>query len=66
LVDTRSSVERIATDCGFGTAETMRRVFLRRLQVAPSEYRGRFQSAALERRGTAPAFLADRRPGADS
>ena len=29
--------------CGFGTAETMRRAFLRALGVAPAEYRRRFQ-----------------------
>jgi transcriptional regulator GlxA family with amidase domain len=30
--------------CGFGTAETMRRVFLRALGVGPAEYRRRFHS----------------------
>jgi transcriptional regulator GlxA family with amidase domain len=30
--------------CGFGTAETMRRVFLRTLQVGPAEYRRRFHT----------------------
>lgn len=35
-------VERLAGDCGFGTGETMRRAFLRRLGVSPSEYRRRF------------------------
>lgn len=45
LVDTHGNIERIATECGFGTAETMRRVFLRWLRVTPSEYRDRFQSA---------------------
>lgn len=63
LVDTRSSIERIAEECGFGTAETLRRVFLRRLQVAPSEYRGRFQCAAVQRRRTEPALLADHQAG---
>lgn len=31
-----------ASRCGFGTAETMRRAFLRRLGVAPDDYRRRF------------------------
>jgi transcriptional regulator GlxA family with amidase domain len=46
LEETGRSVEEIARDCGFGTAETMRRTFLRKLRVAPSEYRRRFQSCA--------------------
>jgi transcriptional regulator GlxA family with amidase domain len=33
---------RIAADCGFGTEETLRRVFHRVLRVAPAEYRQRF------------------------
>lgn len=34
----------VAAACGFGTPETMRRVFLRTLQVGPAEYRRRFQT----------------------
>ncbi|HEV7162341.1 MAG TPA: GlxA family transcriptional regulator [Solirubrobacteraceae bacterium] len=37
-------VAAIAAACGFGTAETMRRVFLRTLQVGPAEYRRRFHT----------------------
>jgi transcriptional regulator GlxA family with amidase domain len=44
LEDTSEPISRIADTCGFGTAETMRRVFLRTLQVAPGEYRRRFHS----------------------
>lgn len=33
----------IARRCGFGSAETMRRAFQRRLGVAPDDYRRRFQ-----------------------
>jgi transcriptional regulator GlxA family with amidase domain len=47
LEDTSDSIGTIATACGFGTPETMRRVFLRTLTVGPAEYRGRFQSVAL-------------------
>ncbi|MEM8618264.1 MAG: GlxA family transcriptional regulator [Actinomycetota bacterium] len=36
------SVDAVATACGFGTAETMRRAFLRQLGVAPAAYRDRF------------------------
>jgi transcriptional regulator GlxA family with amidase domain len=36
-------VERISERCGFGTPETMRRAFARRLGIAPAEYRARFQ-----------------------
>lgn len=40
-----SPVETIASDCGFGTVETMRRAFRRRLGVSPGEYRDRFNAA---------------------
>jgi transcriptional regulator GlxA family with amidase domain len=36
-------VEAIALRCGFGTVETMRRAFHRRLHVGPAEYRARFR-----------------------
>jgi len=42
LEDTVEPVADIAAACGFGTAETMRRVFLRALDVGPAEYRRRF------------------------
>ena len=42
LEDTAEPIASIATACGFGTAETMRRVFLRALDVGPAEYRRRF------------------------
>ena len=37
-----ATVAGVARQCGFGTAETMRRSFLRRLGVAPDDYRRRF------------------------
>jgi transcriptional regulator GlxA family with amidase domain len=46
LEDTAEPIATIAAACGFGTPETMRRVFLRVLQVGPAEYRRRFQSQA--------------------
>jgi transcriptional regulator GlxA family with amidase domain len=46
LEDTVTPVAVVARECGFGTAETMRRAFLRALGVAPAEYRRRFQPVA--------------------
>ena len=45
LVESQDGLERVAERCGFGSAEVLRRSFLRRLQVTPSEYRVRFRSA---------------------
>jgi transcriptional regulator GlxA family with amidase domain len=39
-------VELISASCGFGTPETMRRAFARRVGVAPADYRSRFARAA--------------------
>jgi transcriptional regulator GlxA family with amidase domain len=46
LEDTSEPIATVAAACGFGTAETMRRAFLRALGVAPAEYRRRCQPAA--------------------
>jgi len=43
LETTTDTLEAIAARCGFGTAETLRRVFRRRLRVAPDAYRRRFR-----------------------
>jgi transcriptional regulator GlxA family with amidase domain len=40
------SIESVARVAGFGTVETMRRAFGRRLGVAPADYRSRFRSQA--------------------
>lgn len=45
LEDTSEPIAAIATTCGFGTSETMRRSFLRALGVGPAEYRRRFHPA---------------------
>ena len=42
LEESSDGIEEIAAGCGFGTRESMRRAFVRRLNVAPSEYRNRF------------------------
>jgi transcriptional regulator GlxA family with amidase domain len=49
LETTADTLEVIAGRCGFGTAETMRRAFRRRLGVAPDSYRRRFGAVADER-----------------
>jgi transcriptional regulator GlxA family with amidase domain len=46
LEETDDAIEVVAASCGFGTAETMRRAFLRTLRVGPSEYRRRFAVVA--------------------
>jgi transcriptional regulator GlxA family with amidase domain len=35
-------IEAVARRCGFGTVETLRRAFARRLGVSPGAYRNRF------------------------
>jgi transcriptional regulator GlxA family with amidase domain len=39
-------VDGVAFTCGFGSAETLRRAFLRTLRVSPRDYRSRFQATA--------------------
>jgi transcriptional regulator GlxA family with amidase domain len=48
LEETSEPIATVAQACGFGTDETMRRAFLRVLQVAPAEYRRRFHTHAKE------------------
>ncbi len=45
LEDTDDGVDAIAAAAGFGTAETMRRTFLRVMRTSPTEYRRRFRAA---------------------
>ena len=52
LEESPHGVDAIAAACGFGTAETMRRAFLRMLRVPPTAYRSRFRTVPLAR-GTA-------------
>ena len=49
LETTDDTLDVVAARCGFGTAETLRRVFQRRLGVAPDFYRRRFRVVADER-----------------
>jgi len=45
LESSRKDIARIAHECGFGSAEAMRRAFVRQIGVSPSEYRARFGPA---------------------
>lgn len=42
LETTDAQLEEVAARCGFGTVETLRRTFGRRLNVSPGDYRSRF------------------------
>lgn len=46
LEESPHGMKHVAVDCGFGSADTMRRAFLRTLHVAPVVYRGRFRATA--------------------
>jgi transcriptional regulator GlxA family with amidase domain len=43
LEDTSQPLQRIASTCGFGDVNTMRRTFAKSIGVSPNEYRKRFQ-----------------------
>ena len=45
LEESSEGVEAVAATCGFGSAEVMRRAFLRVVRVSPAAYRSRFRSA---------------------
>ncbi|NJQ04434.1 GlxA family transcriptional regulator [Streptomyces lonarensis] len=45
LVAGEEPVATVARRCGFGTAETLRRTFHRRVGVSPSDYRDRFRTS---------------------
>lgn len=55
LEDSDQPIADVALKCGFGTPETMRRCFLRALDVAPAEYRRRFHPTGLPSDETAAA-----------
>jgi transcriptional regulator GlxA family with amidase domain len=46
LEESADPVELVSARCGFGTPETMRRAFARRIGVSPADYRARFQLRA--------------------
>lgn len=45
LEDSAETLERVAERSGFGSADAMRRVFMRHLSISPQNYRARFKSA---------------------
>ena len=45
LADAATPIDAVASGCGFGSSETMRRAFLRVLGVGPADYRARFRSS---------------------
>jgi transcriptional regulator GlxA family with amidase domain len=45
LEESRDKLEKIATDCGFGSLSSLRRSFIRVLHVPPADYRNRFAGA---------------------
>jgi transcriptional regulator GlxA family with amidase domain len=49
LEDGEQGLEAVAARCGFGSAEQMRRTFLRHVGVVPTDYRRRFQMGAMRR-----------------
>jgi transcriptional regulator GlxA family with amidase domain len=48
LESTDLQVAEVARRCGFGTVETLRRAFARRVRVSPAEYRLRFRPVPAE------------------
>ncbi|HEY2435668.1 MAG TPA: GlxA family transcriptional regulator [Solirubrobacteraceae bacterium] len=57
-------VELVAKRAGFGTPETMRRAFARRVGVPPADYRARFTRAPEHAHHTRPGSHRPRRPNA--
>ncbi len=49
LETTGDTLDVVASHCGLGSSETLRRVFQRHLGVAPDAYRRRFHTAPTER-----------------
>jgi transcriptional regulator GlxA family with amidase domain len=45
LEESSLSVDAVASECGFSSAEIMRRTFLRTIRVNPADYRQRFRGA---------------------
>jgi transcriptional regulator GlxA family with amidase domain len=45
LEETHLSLEQIAIECGLGSADTLRRIFLRHLKITPNQYRRSFKTA---------------------
>lgn len=48
LEDTTAPIDGIALDCGFGSAERLRKAFQRRFRITPQDYRRRFRVSAAD------------------
>src|ERR1700746_2093232 len=48
LEESHDKLEKIATDCGFGSIQSLRRSFLRLLHVPPNDYRHRFTDLTVK------------------
>ncbi|HZU79321.1 MAG TPA: helix-turn-helix domain-containing protein [Acidimicrobiales bacterium] len=55
LEETSDTLQVVAERCGLGSAETLRRSFLRHLRVTPDAYRRRFATATVAATATATA-----------
>lgn len=47
LEETHLTIDEIASECGVGSADTLRRLFLRHLKTTPGDYRRSFTSALV-------------------
>ena len=56
LEETDLGLDRIATECGFGSAAVLRQDFARTLGLTPTAYRARFSCGEAARAGPAPAL----------
>lgn len=45
LEETNQTLDQVAASCGFGSADSMRRVFIRNLKLSPVDYRRNFKTA---------------------
>ena len=52
LEDSAAGLDEVASACGFGSAETLRRAFLRLLRVSPSAYRERIRAREFSKGAT--------------
>ena len=62
LEDSSAGVDEIAARCGLGTAETLRRSFLRALHVSPADYRRRFRATPTATADPPRTPITTRRP----
>ncbi|MGW4912787.1 helix-turn-helix domain-containing protein [Streptomyces sp. NPDC004270] len=59
LVTGEEGQESVARRAGFGSPETMRRIFRRNLGVSPGSYRSRFRTTGIDSRGRSPPGKSD-------